>query len=71
MAYPTGLEEMQADDESAHPGYVCRWGETIANVGLKIDSSGIKGPVAGVRQSWAIAVVADCSASVLLVNFQM
>ena len=27
MAYPTGLEEMQADDESAHPSYVCRLGE--------------------------------------------
>ena len=24
MAYPTGLEEMQADDESAHPGHGCR-----------------------------------------------
>lgn len=27
MAYLTGLEETQADDESAHPGYVCRLGE--------------------------------------------
>jgi hypothetical protein len=27
MAYPTELEEMQADDESAHPGYGCRLGE--------------------------------------------
>ena len=27
MAYPTGLEKTRADDESAHPGYVCRWGE--------------------------------------------
>ena len=27
MAYPTGLEKTRAGTLSAHPGYVCRWGE--------------------------------------------
>ena len=27
MAYPTVLEETRAGTLSAHPGYVCRWGE--------------------------------------------
>jgi hypothetical protein len=27
MAYPTGFKKTRAGTLSAHPGYVCRWGE--------------------------------------------